>query len=43
LGQAAANKDAQAVIAAFQTLQTACHACHRDFRKPFVEHFYGKH
>lgn len=42
LGQAAANRDAQAVIAAFQTLQTACHACHRDFRKPFVEHFYGE-
>ena len=42
LGQAAKGKDAQAVIAAFQALQTACHACHRDFRKPFLQHFYGE-
>jgi cytochrome c556 len=40
LGQAAKGKDAPAAIAAFQVLQTACHACHRDFRKPFLQHFY---
>lgn len=41
MGQAARNQDGQAVIAAFQTLQTSCYDCHREFRKPFVEHFYG--
>lgn len=41
LGQAARNRDGAAVIAAFQTLQTGCYNCHREFRKPFVEHFYG--
>lgn len=41
LGQAAGNRDGQAVIAAFQALQGRCHDCHREFRKPFVEHFYG--
>lgn len=41
LGQAAKNGDGLAVIAAFQTLQTSCYNCHREFRKPFVEHFYG--
>ena len=42
LGEAAGKQDAQAVIAAFQALQTACYNCHRDFRKPFVEHFYER-
>lgn len=38
---AAKNRDGQAVINAFQTLQTSCYNCHREFRKPFVKHFYG--
>ena len=42
LREAAGKQNAQAVIAAFQALQTACYNCHRDFRKPFVEHFYGQ-
>ena len=41
LAQAAKNKDGMAVIAAFQSVQTGCHGCHQEFRKPFVEHFYG--
>ena len=41
LAQAAKNKDGIAVIAAFQSVQTGCHGCHREFRKPFFEHFYG--
>lgn len=41
LGLAAKNRDGLAVISAFQTLQTSCYNCHREFRKPFVEHFYG--
>ncbi len=41
LAQAAKNKDGMAAIAAFQSIQTGCYGCHREFRKPFVEHFYG--
>ncbi len=41
LGQAAKNQDGVAAIVAFQSIQTGCHGCHREFRKPFVEHFYG--
>ena len=41
LGQAARSKNGQAVIAAFQTIQTACYGCHRDFRPQFLRHFYG--
>ncbi len=40
--QAARRGDGQAVIASFATLQNSCLACHQDFRKPFVEHFYGQ-
>lgn len=39
---AAHEKDGVKVIAAFQKVQTACLGCHQAFRKPFVEHFYGK-
>lgn len=42
LEQAAEREDAQAVIDAFATLQTACLGCHQAFRRPFVEHFYGE-
>ena len=41
LAQAAKNKDGVATIAAFQSVQAGCYGCHREFRKPFVEHFYG--
>ncbi len=40
LESAARSQDGQAVIAAFQTLQMRCYDCHREFRKPFVAHFY---
>lgn len=43
LEHAAMRGDGQAVIASFATLQNSCLACHQDFRKPFVEHFYGQH
>lgn len=42
LKKAAEEKNGQAVIEAFQALQTACHNCHQGFRKSFVEHFYEK-
>ncbi|MDP2787911.1 MAG: cytochrome c [Pseudomonadota bacterium] len=41
LGKAAKAGDGAGVILAFQKLQTSCYDCHREFRKPFVEHFYG--
>ena len=40
--RAVRRSDGQAVIASFETLQNSCLACHQDFRKPFVEHFYGQ-
>jgi cytochrome c556 len=43
LEQAAVRSDGQAVIASFATLQNSCLACHQNFRKSFVEHFYGQH
>lgn len=42
VGKAAQARDGQAVIVSFQKLQTSCYNCHSEFRKPFVEHFYGK-
>lgn len=42
VGKAAKAKDGPGVILAFQKLQTGCYNCHSEFRKPFVEHFYGK-
>lgn len=42
LEQAALRNDGKSVIAAFANLQNSCLACHQDFRKSFVEHFYGK-
>lgn len=41
LAEAAKAKDGTAVIAAFNSVQTACYGCHRDFRKQFLQHFYG--
>jgi cytochrome c556 len=35
--------DGKAVIQAFARVQENCLACHQNFRKPFVEHFYGSH
>lgn len=42
LEQAAVRNDGQGVIAAFSKLQNSCLACHQEFRKPFLEHFYRK-
>lgn len=42
LEHAAMQNDGNGVITAFATLQSSCLACHQAFRKPFVEHFYGK-
>jgi cytochrome c556 len=42
VGKAAKAKDGQGVILAFQKLQTSCYSCHSEFRKPFIEHFYGQ-
>jgi cytochrome c556 len=39
---AAHEKNGEQVIAAFHKVQTSCLGCHQTFRKPFVEHFYGK-
>ncbi len=41
VGKAAKAGDGAGVILAFAKLQTSCYDCHREFRKPFVEHFYG--
>lgn len=41
VAKSARAKDGEATILAFQSLQTGCFNCHREFRKPFVEHFYG--
>jgi len=40
LAKAAKSKDGEAVISAFQKIQTGCYGCHRDFRQKFIEHFY---
>jgi len=42
LMHAAHEKNGVQVIAAFQKVQLSCLNCHQAFRKPFVEHFYGK-
>lgn len=42
VGKAAKSGDGQGVILAFQKLQSSCYNCHSEFRKSFVEHFYGR-
>lgn len=42
MGKVATRGDGQEVIAAFGRVQQQCLACHREFRQPFQEHFYGK-
>jgi cytochrome c556 len=42
LGVAARARDGLGTIIAFQQLQASCYDCHREFRKQFVEYFYGK-
>ena len=42
MAHAAEEKNGEKVIAEFQKMQTSCLGCHQAFRKPFVEHFYGK-
>lgn len=41
IAEAARHKDTPAAIDAFRALQLSCHGCHQEFRRPFVEHFYG--
>lgn len=41
LARAAKAKDGAAVIASFNSVQTACYGCHREFRGQFLRHFYG--
>jgi len=41
MAEAAQEKDGQKVISSFQKLQSSCLACHQEFRKPIIEHFYG--
>lgn len=41
IAEAAKAKDGGAVIAAFNAVQSACYGCHREFRKQFLQHFYG--
>ena len=42
LGEAAARKNGYAVISHFATLQNSCLMCHKSFREPIQQHFYGK-
>ena len=42
MAKAAQEKDGQKVILSFQKLQSSCLACHQEFRKPIIEHFYGE-
>lgn len=42
MGEAATRGDGQAVITQFAEVQQSCLACHQNFRKSFVEHFYGQ-
>jgi len=41
MGEAATQRDGQAVISAFAKIQQSCLACHQSFRQSFVEKFYG--
>jgi len=38
---AARSRDAGSALAAFTSLQSACNACHAEFRRPLLEKFYG--
>ncbi|HEY5613408.1 MAG TPA: cytochrome C [Lysobacter sp.] len=42
LGLAARQRDGEAAIASFATLQGSCLGCHQRFRKSFVEKFHEK-
>lgn len=42
LGEAARNRDAEAVIRSFAALQQGCHGCHAEFRAAFKHHFEGR-
>ena len=38
---AARRRDARAALGAFHEMQSACNACHAEFRRPLLEKFYG--
>jgi len=42
LARAAQDKDGTATISAFADVQTACLACHQQFRQSFQAHFHGR-
>ena len=42
LSEIAAKRDGDAVITEFAKLQSACLACHQEFREPFRKHFYAQ-
>lgn len=42
LEQAAARGDGPSLISSFAELQNSCLGCHQNFRKQFLEHFYGQ-
>lgn len=42
LVKAAQREDGSAAISAFANVQTACLACHQQFRKPFQAHFHDQ-
>lgn len=42
MAEAAEKRDGQGVIDAFRDTHGACLNCHREFRKPFVAHFYAE-
>lgn len=42
MSAAAQQEDGAGVIRSFSEIQQACLGCHQQFRKPFVEHFYGR-
>lgn len=42
LAQASGNRDGESAKTAFLALRANCDNCHREFRAPFVAHFYGE-
>ena len=42
LARVSKSGNGEDAIASFQKLQSSCLACHQAFRKPFIDHFYGK-
>jgi cytochrome c556 len=41
LAAAARRRDARAALGVFHEMQSACNACHAEFRRPLLEKLYG--